>query len=31
MLLINCKINHELNWTKGCAMSNIDGNTKKNK
>ena len=27
MPLINCKIHLELNWTKDCIMSNIDGNT----
>ena len=25
MLLINCKIHLELNWTKNCVMSNIAG------
>ena len=25
--LINCKIHLELNWTKNCVMSNIDGAT----
>ena len=27
MLLINCKIHLELNWTKHCVMSNFAGNT----
>ena len=27
MPLINSKIHLELNWTKDCIMSNIDGNT----
>ena len=27
ILLINCKIHLELNWTKDCVMSNIAGNT----
>ena len=26
MPLINCKVHLELNWTKNCAMSYIDGN-----
>ena len=25
--LINCKIHHELNWTKGCVMSTIGDTT----
>ena len=25
--LINCKIHLELNWTKNCVISNIDGST----
>ena len=27
MLLINCKIHLELNWTKNCVMSDINGET----
>ena len=27
MPLINCKIHLELNWTKSCVMTNIDGGT----
>ena len=27
MPLINCKIHLELNWTKNCVMSDIDGST----
>ena len=27
MPLINCKIHHELNWTKDCVMPGIAGET----
>ena len=27
MSFINCKTQLELNWTKNCVMSNVEGNT----